>query len=416
MKRLSFFLLGIFVIGLITTGIWFSFFAKPIVTQKPIKTIPTTITESATPTSQPEAPSEIVTPLASEVSISPFDDHDKTFHLITPSTDVLYRTVMQGHHVKTNATGRALLEGVNTTVLDSNSEVTIEALDTQKNQSRFFLEAGHIWSRVKKLSDKGEFYEIETQHARASVRGTSFGLKREGKKLILYVMEGVVNFGPIPPKDDTSIQYSDANVRAGQKAVLYEDDYLPTVSDITDVDKRDSWFVFNNPIAGTPTSLNTSVPLNNTQTNTSTSNTTETIAPPSSNNASTTEMISPPPSDTSTPSESIPAPQPNRTITPATSDSAELLLSSLSPNIMVAGTAVTFTLSGSGFVKAGVSSVFIGNMNVTSFKVWNDTTIKVSVDAGQFGTAGDYDVTVVGDANASSTLSPGLTVTRAPLR
>lgn len=401
----TFFGVAIATVIVASLGVWFV--NRPV--PKSTAPLPAAISQKL-PESQPALSSLLVTPIAAHVSIAPSTNVAVFQSIATPTQ------VVEGSRVKTDATGRALVEGVNTTVVDANTEIAIQNLDTQKNQTRLQLQAGQVWSRVKKLSDKGEFYEIETQHARASVRGTSFGLKREGKKLILYVTEGVVRFGPIAPLDDTSIQYSDANVHAGQKAVLFEDDYLPTVSDLTDADKRDPWFLYNNPTVGAPPSSKTATSSTRTQTNGSTSTNTETIAPPPfTDPSSSTTDTTPSSSDTSTQPAPTPAPQPNRTITPATPDSPELLLSSMSPHTMVAGTAVTFTLSGSGFIKAGVSSVFIGNTNVTSFKVWDDSTIKVSVDAGQFSTAGDYDVTVVGSSNASSTLSPGLTISRAPI-
>ncbi|MCX6714685.1 MAG: FecR domain-containing protein [Candidatus Uhrbacteria bacterium] len=407
MKRLSFFGVSIAAVIAVALGVWF--INRPV--PKPVIT-PAASVSAPLPESQPAVSSLLVTPIASIVSVA-LSTNTSVFQPITSATQVV-----EGSHVKTSATGRALIEGMNTTVIDSNTEIALTVLDTQKNQTRLQLEAGQVWSRVKKLSDKGEFYEIESQNARASVRGTSFGLKRVGHVLTLYVVEGVVNFGTIPPNTDASIQYSSANVPAGKKAVLKDGDAAPVVSDLTDADKHDPWFVFNNPSVGAPPSSNTSAPSITTQTNTSASNNTETIAPPPSNNVSTsTETILPPPSDTSTPPEPTPVstPQPNRTITPATADSPELLLSSMTPSTMVAGSAVTFTLSGFGFQKAGVSSVLIGNTRITSFKVWDDSTIKMSVDAGQFTVAGDYDVTVEGAQSASSTLSPGLTITRAPI-
>lgn len=304
MKRLSFFGIVLAVIILVVFGVWF-------VNSPTSKLSTTRETPIATPfpESQPALPSALVTPISSNVMIAPVSN-TSNFQLISIATKAV-----SGSHVKTNATGRALLEGINTTVLDSNTELTIATLDMQKNQTRLQLEAGNVWSRVKKLSDEGEFYEIETQHARASVRGTSFGLKREGKKLTLYVTEGVVHFTPIAPQDDTSIQYSDANVKAGQKAILYEDDYLPTVSEITDADKKDPWFVFNNPSIGSQPSSKTSVPTSNRQTNTATSVRPETIAP--------TPLTESPQTETAPPAlEPTSVSEPNRTIAPETTITA----------------------------------------------------------------------------------------------
>lgn len=408
MKRLSFFGVSIAVVIIIALGIWF-------MNRPASKTIPaqsaqqTSLSERGQGTPPiTEVPSFLlVTPIASTVSIAPSTNVSVFQQISTPTQ------VVQGSHVKTDATGRALIEGINTTVLDSNTEITLAILDTQKNQSRFFLEAGQVWSRVKKLSDKGEFYEIETQNVRASVRGTSFGIKKVGNVFTVYVVEGIVNFGTIPPETDDAIRFSAANVGAGKKAVLIDGDLVPVVSDITEKDRQDPWFVYNNSVSsnlntikwgeGTPPIME-GIP-------------TESISPPPGSGTSMSTEIIAPSSDTvpqgqGTQPISGGGVQPNRTITPATDTSPELLLSTVSPNSMVAGTAVTFTLAGSGFVKAGVFSVFIGNTRMTSFKVVDDSTIRLSIDAGKFP-AGDYDVTVEGTSGTTSTLSPGLIVTRA---
>lgn len=395
MKRLSFFGVSIAVVIVIALGVWFMNRPAP----KPVA-LPAASLTAPLSKSQPAVSSLLVTPIASSVSIAPSTNVSVFQSILTPTY------VVEGSHVKTNTTGRALIEGTNTTVIDSNTEITLAVLDTQKNKTRLQLEAGQVWSRVKKLSDKGEFYEIETQHARASVRGTSFGLKKVGNVLTVYVVEGMVNFGTIPPETDDTIRFSAANVSAGKKAVLSDGDLVPVVSDITEKDRQDPWFLFNNPsVSAPPSTLTPSITAAPTNVPTQTI---ETISPPSSGTSIGAETIQPPVDATPVPE---PPPAPNRTITPATADSPELLLSSMSPNTMVAGTAVTFTLSGSGFVKANVSSVVIGNTRITSYKVIDDSTIRLSIDAGQFP-AGDYDVTVEGMANTFSSLSPGLIVQR----
>lgn len=428
MKRLSFFGVSIAVVILVALGVWFVNRPKPIITTSPVATISNTFPES-----QSALPSLLVTPIVSNVRFASLE-HPSKFQAITSPTQMI-----NGSHLKTDATGRALIEGINTTVLDSNTEITLSLIDPQKNKTRLQLEAGNVWSRVKKLADKGEFYEIETQTAHASVRGTSFGLSKKGSVTTLYVVEGIVNFGTIPPETDDSIRYSAANVSAGKKAVLVDGALVPIVSDITKKDRQDPWFLFNNPTVGVPPS-STTIPSANGQASpsaqatddrqgqplqptSSSSSLNEKILPPPSDGSSVfTETIQPPPS-TQPPIDSSPGQgtppittdttPPNRTIAPATPTSPELIFSSMSPNTMVAGSTLTATLSGSGFVNAGVSSLLIGSTRMTSFKVWDDSTIKVSIDAGQFP-AGTYNVTVEGASNVSSTLSSALTVTRAP--
>ncbi|OGL63374.1 hypothetical protein A2839_02590 [Candidatus Uhrbacteria bacterium RIFCSPHIGHO2_01_FULL_47_10] len=414
MKRLSFFGVAVAIIILSALGIWFA--TRP--TPAPSTSTPAAISP-AVPADAPATASLLVTPIVASVAIAP-STNPSTFQPITFPTQVI-----SGARVKTDVTGRALVEGTNTTVLDSNSEMTIAVLDTQKNQTRLQLEAGQVWSRVKKLSDKGEFYEIETQLARASVRGTSFGMKKAGNVTTVYVVEGVVNFGSLPPEEN--IGFESIDVVAGKKAVLHDWDLKPVVSDITDKDRQDAWYVFNNPTKATAAELNvetSSQTFLNPPTNTS--STTETSVPPRTPTQATQSPTTPrSPTQTAQPSAAEPAQEPasssqevqpttpNQTISPATPDSPELLLSSVSPSSLVARTGGTLTLKGAGFQDAQVFSVFIGNTRITSFTTIDNSTIRLTVKAFQFE-PGEYDVTVAGASNATATISSALLIKSQP--
>src|SRR3989344_2988165 len=84
--------------------------------------------------------------------------------------------VPQGTYVKTSATGRAVIESSNntTTVLDKNSECTI--VSSVENKNTFYLALGGLWAQVQKVFGKGEYYQVQTANAVATVRGTSFGV------------------------------------------------------------------------------------------------------------------------------------------------------------------------------------------------------------------------------------------------
>ncbi len=406
MKRLSFFGVSIAVVILVALGVWFVNRPKPILTTSPVATISNTFPES-----QSALPSLLVTPIASNVRVASLEQPLK-FQAITSPTQMI-----SGSHVKTDTTGRALIEGVNTTILDSNTEITLSLIDPQKNKTRLQLEAGNVWSRVKKLSDKGEFYEIETQTARASVRGTSFGLSKKGNVTTLYVVEGIVNFGTIPPETDDSIRFSAANVSAGKKAVLVDGALVPIVSDITKKDKQDPWFVFNNPTVGVPPSSATIPSVNGRaqdqplQRTTPSPSLNETISPPPSSEPSVpTETIQPPADaqrDQGTPPVAEETVTPNQTITPKTETTAELLLSSVSPSFMSAGSGGVVILTGVGFEKANVFSVFVGKTRFMNFQILNDTTIRFTIGIRQMS-AGAYDVSVEGSHAEFASLSPGL--------
>ena len=141
---------------------------------------------------------------------------------------------------------------------------------------------------------------------------------------------------------------------------------------------------------------------------------TEQIAPPTIERIVPTESIRTPSTEPVQESTLAPVPvtttTPNRTIAPMTDTSPELLLSSVVPSSIIAETASTLTLSGFGVQKAEVFSVLIGKTRITSFKVIDDKTIRLTVEARQM-IAGTYDVTVLGSSNTVAALSPGLTVT-----
>lgn len=154
-------------------------------------------------------------------------------------------SVHEGTYVKTSLTGRATIESNNgtTTVVDKNSEFTI-ARSTQ-NQSQIFLALGSIWAKVQKVFGKGESYQVETNNAVVTVRGTSFGVSYTiDKKTMIYVAEGTVWLLSINPVTKQAIG-QEVTVNAGQKATV-EDNQNPVVQAISDSDKKLDWYIFIN--------------------------------------------------------------------------------------------------------------------------------------------------------------------------
>lgn len=410
MKHLSLYLLGGFlIIGLV--GGYLFFQSNKILDESLLQTA--------------SSQSLFVTPLNAQVQLASASSPE-VFTEIQTST-----AAQSGARVKTSATGRALIEGVNTTVIDSNTELTLSTVDPEKNQTLLRVEAGRVWSRIKKLSDKGEFYEIETQNARASVRGTSFGFERKGNITTIIVVEGNVRFGAIPPDTDESIQYSVANVGAGKKAVYKDGDDVPVVTDLTDADRQDAWYIFNN------TSLVDQAQGIMPSKDTSVSNAATTSSAPSNSpvsNDGSVSVVVPPletptssaPSQGSAPSsgtsvqvapEIVPAPVPvssgDKTISPGIAGSPELILSSLVPNVIVENFTPRFTIRGSGFSSADISSVYVGDTMMSQFSVVDDASIMVTVPIRTI-LLGTYDVSVVGRSGISASLPNSLTVV--PLR
>lgn len=191
--------------------------------------------ESSAPPSA-EASSFTVTPLQIAVSVKETSD----FAPITES--VLAKT---GSTVKTFDTGRALIEGPSshTTLIDYTSEVVLSA--PQQNATQVELLAGATWSRIEKVFDRGEYHEIATPNAIASVRGTSFGVWYAGVTTTLIVTEGAVFFSK---RDATGqvLEGSGVLVKAGYKAIRIGDGEIQVVP-LSQADKKQPWYIYNNP-------------------------------------------------------------------------------------------------------------------------------------------------------------------------
>jgi hypothetical protein len=159
-------------------------------------------------------------------------------------------TVYQGDTLKTGSVGRGIVETENGTIttLDYLSEMTIVGGNASGTQSSGFLASGNLWARVKKVFDKGEFYEIETQNAVAVVHGTSFGLYARATSTTLVVAEGVVGIFPVDSVSRIRHPELEKKVPAGSKATVDIHGVI-LVSKISEKDARDSWYLVNNPRA-----------------------------------------------------------------------------------------------------------------------------------------------------------------------
>jgi len=420
MKRLLFFLVSLCVIA----G---GFFVWRTVSNK----------QTSIPSERTEAQNNAsftVTPLSYQVY---------TASASNPSdfSEIQQATLVQtGAHIKTNATGRALVEGIHNTLLDTNTQITLEQADPITNQTKIKLEIGNIWSRIQKLTDKGQYYEIETQNARASVRGTSFGMFVRGKETWLMVTDGAVRFVPLKPTTREEVASKITIVSAGYMARITEAGDL-LLSSLSSVDKSDAWFIYNNQAqkpedqkkantapatTDTPTS---SIPsagsASGSMTGTVVQPSTPTQTPAPAPAQVPTPTVAPTPTITTTPSSgstntstssgtitSTPVTTtPNKTITPATPETPELILSSATPNSILENTSVRLVLKGIGFVNAQVRSLTIGSVIMTDFSVQDDTTIILNVPVRTLY-GGVYDVNVFGANQSSATLRGGLVVTK----
>lgn len=149
-----------------------------------------------------------------------------------------------GSVVKTSPSGRSIIEGPNQsiTVVDRNSEITL--VTVSEKGSTIILEAGNVWSRVEKTLEQGEFYEMKTEHAVATVRGTSFGtfLLKDSSEFIVH--EGTVTFFLIDSETGERIPSSETRV-TGPKKVIVDSAQGVIVLEISEKDKASEWYKFN---------------------------------------------------------------------------------------------------------------------------------------------------------------------------
>lgn len=280
--------------------------------------------------------------------------HDATYHEVQDSIQT-----PTGTYIKTSSDGRALIESIasHTTVLDYNTEIILaENSDPKKTQIE--LLSGAVWSRLQKIFDSGEFYEIKTGNAVAVVRGTSFGLWFKNGITTLIVTEGVVGLSLRDLKTGEAVSGSEVLVHSGQKAVLKQGSAI-VVYPISTSDKKEPWYVFNNPVQ--------------TQ-------------------SSTAQTVATPTTATSTISAS------------STPTSPAVTITSLTPSTVEAGKIVT--IKGTGFTR--IKSIIIGNTSIQNFSIISPTSIQCNTGGLSTGT---YSVSIIDIENNVITGTNPLTIT-----
>ncbi|MCI0619811.1 FecR family protein [Candidatus Wolfebacteria bacterium] len=261
-----------------------------------------------------------------------------------------------GAIVRTDDTGRALIEapGTSITVVGENTELTVAAGDA--GRTALALHTGNLWSRIEKSLEQGEFYEIETQHAVAAVRGTSFGTNASAASTSILVTENSVDVIQKNPETGERLPNTLETVEAGSKATVSFTDGI-IIEPLSPEDTSSEWFGFNNPdFAEPPAEIDT-----------------EFAMPPAEPD------ISPPP---------------------------PLTLIQVNPSAAVLGEEDNIVLTGSGFTD--VTEVFVGSQSIAEFFIPQDSTLYF--DARLLNSAGTFDVSVVNAAGVRATLSDALSV------
>ena len=146
--------------------------------------------------------------------------------------------------IKTSKSGRAVAEtsGGAITVIDRNSEII---LSFEGDGTTVNLISGNIWSHIAKIFEKGEFYEVKTQNAVATVRGTSFGTLLLGETTIFLIKEGTVLITPFDLEGNLLFAKGKA-VSQGFKIIAKRGSDL-LISKLNNSDLNLEWYLFNNP-------------------------------------------------------------------------------------------------------------------------------------------------------------------------
>lgn len=108
--------------------------------------------------------------------------------------------VAQGDWVRTGpaSSAKIVYEDGNQTVIDANTKINIQRLtgSPKGKETSVKLFAGGVWSKIKKMLNIGDSYEVETPTAVMGVRGTLYLVSvAENGKVSVDVLEGAVAAG-----------------------------------------------------------------------------------------------------------------------------------------------------------------------------------------------------------------------------
>ena len=279
---------------------------------------------------------------------------DASFREIEKEATVPFET-----RIKTTQTGRALLEAGETiiTTIDRNSEFTVH--EYGESASSLALHTGNLWSRVEKTLEKGEFYEIKTKNAVATVRGTSFGTSFVGGIMTIIVTDGIVSAYLV---DEAGIIIKDSRkeIPAGKKAVIGDTIRL---TDLSNEDRQTEWYLFN---------------INNPKRDVSTQNTLPTVSP---------------------------------TAQPPSSQNPTVSIISILPAIITidSGNSTMMTLVGSGFAK--LKSFTINKQPISAYQTVSDSQIQfLSSLLGLREGKNEFDIQLIAQDNSIAVARIVLTI------
>ena len=172
----------------------------------------------------------------------------------------------QGDVVNVSATGSAVIvwPAYGRTTLSGGSRVELKVATTTSDTNtigvRMNLEAGNIWTRLERLLGADSSFGVRAGDTVATVRGTSFGVKRNGKKVHVSVMVSHVSVArvkdePLASPSMAAQDVTSTEVVVGTAALLgpqdeMQDDQakkaLAVVKKMTKLELRDPLLVMGN--------------------------------------------------------------------------------------------------------------------------------------------------------------------------
>ena len=192
--------------------------------QKPVPSNTTAPTKTPVPTNPPSViqPNAIAQIRTSSNGVTISDSVNGNNKAATTNTKVY-----PGSTVSTNSTSKAEIVFSNGSVtrLDSSTSVTVTDNSGESFDVSILIDAGRIWSRIKKLTGSGENYDTQTDSMVATVRGTSYGHEKDvldGEPVDkIITVEGEVEGSCIPRNGQRSDQEdSTISVSKNQKGIF----------------------------------------------------------------------------------------------------------------------------------------------------------------------------------------------------
>ena len=173
---------------------------------------------------------------SSQDAVSPGPSGDNRFVIAVLSQEVLVKMAAEedfkkiekegeaaeGAEIQISKSGRASVLYPNGTIfnLESGTNLLIKSLNGDGEQSRLRLIVGGVWSKIKNILGKGDYYEVETENMVASVRGTEFRVQFANGVSTIEVFENTVSVQAIDPKTGEPIEGGFIELFAGEKALI----------------------------------------------------------------------------------------------------------------------------------------------------------------------------------------------------